>query len=73
MDERPKTKLVPVGALWKGKGQVLLSGTVDLPNGDKLRVKMLKNKFKEEGDKKPDYRLFVDAPLDGEQGGFDGD
>lgn len=62
----PKKKLVPVGALWKGKegSQVLLSGLVDLPDGTKMRVKMLKNTFKKE-EKHPDYRLFTEAEDEG--------
>ena len=60
-----KKKLVPCGAMWKGKqgGQVLLSGVVDLPDGTKLRIKMLRNAFKKE-DKHPDYRLVTEVDDD---------
>lgn len=66
MSERPKTKLKPIGVLWKPKdpeSKVLLSGQVDLPDGTKLRVKMMKNNFKEK-ETQPDYKLFTDVPLD---------
>lgn len=67
MTEQRNTKLVNCGAMWKPKnagGKVLLSGTVDLADGSKLRIKMFKNDHKKE-DRHPDYRLVKEVEIGG--------
>lgn len=59
------------GAFWlreaKNGGQKFMSGVVDvdLPSG--TNVVMFKNRYKEAGDNKPDYMLYLDAPSDDSQ------
>ena len=55
MDERE------IGALWEkeSKNGAFFTGDV---NGQKIVI--FKNKFKEDGDKKPTWRIYKDKPLD---------
>jgi hypothetical protein len=52
------SEMIPVTGLWKRKikssGETMLSGTISRS----LRVVILPNKDKQDGDKKPDYLLF---------------
>lgn len=76
MDSK-KSDLVEIGALWylesgkglKGKFKPDAVAAISAIQGGSVLV--LKNQYKEEGDKKPDYRLFI-APPNGREPGSDG-
>ena len=50
-----------VGALWLNEsrdGKKYMSGSVDLPCGQKLKVVVFKNTYKQPGEKTPDYKIY---------------
>ena len=52
-----------IGGLWGKKtkdGKSFLSGNIEL-NGEKVRLTVWKNTYKEAGDNKPDFRIFLDT------------
>lgn len=56
--------LVKIGALWRGKeGGAAFTGEL----GREAKLIVLSNKYKEPGDKRPDYNVFV-ARKDGDRG-----
>lgn len=61
-----KSELVKIGALWKGEdqnGNPKLTGKL----GD-ARLLVLKNTYKEEGSKQPDYVVYVAKAQKKEEG-----
>jgi hypothetical protein len=56
-DEWKKREL---GALWRveGKNQSFYSGEISLKDGMTKKIVIFKNKFKEEGTKQPDLRIY---------------
>lgn len=48
--------LIKIGALWKGEKS--LSGKLG-----EARLLVIKNKYKEDGDKRPDYNVFIAPPI----------
>lgn len=54
----------PIGALWlktSRKGNKFLSGEVTV-GGSKVSLVVFKNEHKKEGEKTPDYRIFLGTP-----------
>jgi len=56
-DEWKKREL---GALWRveGRNQSFYSGEIALSDGSKQKIVIFKNKFKEQGTKQPDLRIY---------------
>jgi len=52
-----------IGALWKreSSNQKYLSGKVKV-NGEELGVVIFTNRYKEEGSKQPDFRVYLERP-----------
>jgi len=50
-----------VGALWikEGKGQKFMSGYVEVEGGEKKRVIVYSNKYKDQNDNAPDFRMYL--------------
>ena len=58
---------IKIGAAWmrtSANGKDYLSGTLELPGKDIMRIVIFKNFRKEEGDRKPDYEIFLSTPRD---------
>lgn len=65
-NENKETGLLELAGLWLNEsesGQKYFSGKL---NG--LNVLVMKNKFKEEGSKQPDYKMFVAKPRKRDEG-----
>tara|TARA_Y100001963_G_scaffold129009_1_gene183858 strand:+ start:3112 stop:3393 length:282 start_codon:yes stop_codon:yes gene_type:complete len=61
-----------IGALWKrqSSSQKYLSGKVKLPedyNENEFGIVVFTNRFKEEGSKQPDFRVYLERKREGEQ------
>ena len=61
-----------IGALWKrqSSSQKYLSGKVKLPeyyNEQEFGIVVFTNRFKEEGSKQPDFRVYLERKREGEQ------
>jgi len=59
MSQHEQSERKDIGALWKKtskSGQAYLSGQID-----GRRIVIFANKWKESGDKKPDYRIYEEA------------
>ena len=63
-DNKDKTDLKEIGALWRRKGSKgdFYSGKITLSDGKTVEILCFKNSFKEAGDKKPDLRIYESAP-----------
>ena len=62
-----------IGALWKRQSpsQKYLSGKVKLPedyNEQEFGIVVFTNRFKEEGSKQPDFRVYLERKREDEQG-----
>lgn len=60
---------VQIGGLWhdtKKGGEPCLSGELTLPDGTKIKIKVWKNIYKNEGNKQPDFKIWTpeDTPPD---------
>jgi|GEM_PF-1199925 len=58
MSDQTKTDRKDIGALWVNEskaGSTYLSGQID-----GRRIVVFRNRFKDAGDKKPDYRIFLE-------------
>lgn len=56
-----KDKLQELGGLWcrvSGSGENYMTGNVTL-NGETTQVVIFKNKFKKDGERTPDYRIYL--------------
>lgn len=61
--ENEKTKLEEAGAFWiktSKTGTQFLTGKIKSKSGEEISVMVFKNKYKEEGSNKPDYRVYFD-------------
>ena len=61
-----KPKLQEAGALWKRvskSGNTYLNGTVKGSDGSEIKVIVYSNTYKQEGSNQPDYRVYLDTPL----------
>ena len=61
-----------IGALWKrqSSSQKYLSGKVKLPedyNEQEFGIVVFTSRFKEEGSKQPDFRVYLERKREGEQ------
>jgi hypothetical protein len=64
MDTNEKPKLEEAGAFWiktSKTGTQFLTGKVKSKTGEEISVMVFKNKYKEEGSKQPDYRVYYDS------------
>jgi hypothetical protein len=64
METNDKTKLEEAGAFWmktSKTGTQFLTGKVKSKTGEEINVMVFKNKYKEEGSKQPDYRVYFDT------------
>lgn len=56
-EREERGELVPIGGLWANKDR---EGTTFLSGGlGNARLLVFKNKFKKQGEKQPDYRVYV--------------
>lgn len=58
-----KPKLEEAGAFWiktSKTGTQFLTGKIKSKSGEEISVMVFKNKYKEEGSKQPDYRIYYD-------------
>jgi hypothetical protein len=56
-----------IGALWKKTtrtGKVLLTGNVEV-NGEKIKLAVFENGYKEAGTRQPDYIVYLDTFVPG--------
>jgi uncharacterized protein (DUF736 family) len=63
METNEKTKLEEAGAFWmktSKTGTQFLTGKIKSKSGEEINVMVFKNKYKEEGSKQPDYRIYYD-------------
>ncbi len=63
MDNNEKPKLEEAGAFWiktSKAGTQFLTGKIKSKSGEEISVMVFKNKYKEEGSKQPDYRIYFD-------------
>jgi outer membrane protein assembly factor BamE (lipoprotein component of BamABCDE complex) len=63
METNEKTKLEEAGAFWiktSKAGTQFLTGKIKSKSGEEINVMVFKNKYKEEGSKQPDYRIYFD-------------
>jgi uncharacterized protein (DUF736 family) len=64
MDTNEKPKLEEAGAFWiktSKTGNQFLTGKVKSKSGEEISIMVFKNKYKEEGSKQPDYRVYYDS------------
>lgn len=64
METNEKTKLEEAGAFWiktAKTGIQFLTGKVKSKTGEEINVMVFKNKYKEEGSRQPDYRVYFDT------------
>jgi uncharacterized protein (DUF736 family) len=64
MDTNEKPKLEEAGAFWiktSKTGTQFLTGKVKSKTGEEISVMVFKNKYKEEGSRQPDYRVYYDS------------
>lgn len=64
METNEKPKLEEAGAFWIKKsktGTQFLTGKVKSKSGEEISIMVFKNKYKEEGSKQPDYRVYYDS------------
>ena len=62
-----KPKLEEAGALWKRTskaGNTYLNGSFKTKSGEEVKVLIFSNSSKPEGSNQPDYRVYLDKPLD---------
>jgi hypothetical protein len=65
-----KNNKTAAGALWlrkSKKGNNFLSGSINTPDGNTVKVVVFKNTYKEEGSTQPDYRIYFDESLPPQQ------
>lgn len=63
METNDKPKLEEAGAFWiktSKTGTQFLTGKIKSKSGEEISVMVFKNKYKEEGSKQPDYRIYFD-------------
>lgn len=63
METNEKPKLEEAGAFWiktSKTGTQFLTGKIKSKSGEEISVMVFKNKYKEEGSKQPDYRIYFD-------------
>jgi uncharacterized protein (DUF736 family) len=60
MSENNDWKERECGALWRkeNNGNIYYSGKITV-NGVETQIQIFKNKYKEDGDKKPDLRIYL--------------
>jgi uncharacterized protein (DUF736 family) len=66
METNDKPKLEEAGAFWiktSKTGTQFLTGKIKSKSGEEISVMVFKNKYKEEGSKQPDYRIYFDNNL----------
>ena len=57
-----KKKDESIGALWiSDNPKVAFSGNINMESG-KVKVIVFKNSFKKEGEKSPDYKIYISKP-----------
>ena len=64
MDTNEKPKLEEAGAFWiktSKAGVQFLTGKVKSKSGEEISIMVFKNKYKEEGSRQPDYRVYYDS------------
>ena len=64
MDTNEKPKLEEAGAFWiktSKTGVQFLTGKVKSKSGEEISIMVFKNKYKEEGSRQPDYRVYYDS------------